>query len=157
MNAEAKSQDTIICPSCLSGNAANAHFCEGCGTPLDSFATTSPFERTLAEGNALLKATRPSSPKSLAFLWLAYGWMPLAFALLCAGALSSDAPFICGAIAAPLTPFALWAAMILFKAHLNYKRSPEPSASTNCLRCGEPLPDESVRCPKCGWSYEEGK
>jgi len=27
-------------------------------------------------------------------------------------------------------------------------------APDKCLECGESLPDDSDRCPSCGWSYE---
>ena len=48
-------------------------FCAGCGAPLTSFASTQPFERTLAEGFAYRQAVE--SPRKLivvAGIWLIF-------------------------------------------------------------------------------------
>jgi hypothetical protein len=33
------------------------------------------------------------------------------------------------------------------------EESEEESTVTSCLSCGAPIPEDSDRCPACGWSY----
>jgi len=50
-------QEKPLCISCLHPNAEEAHFCEKCGAPLDSYASTAPFEQIFAQGHAFRAAT----------------------------------------------------------------------------------------------------
>ncbi|WP_367873991.1 hypothetical protein [Luteolibacter sp. Populi] len=68
-----------ICLNCMAPYGPLMDFCAGCGAPLTSFASTQPFERTLAEGYAYRQAVE--SPRKLivvAGIWLIF--VPMAIA-----------------------------------------------------------------------------
>ena len=145
----------IVCTNCLARNGSYAHFCGKCGTPLDSIATTSPFERIFAEGNALFKATTQArSRKSLIWLWLAYGWMPILLPATVFLLVESEFDLNWFIYTAAMLGCSIWSIAILVKAHRNFR----PQASSNCetcLACGAAMPLDKEKCPSCGWSYKE--
>jgi len=68
MNQE---QEEPLCISCLHPNVEEAHFCEKCGAPLDSYASTAPFEQIYAQGHVFRAATE-GKPRLIVVLgvWL---------------------------------------------------------------------------------------
>ena len=72
----AEESESQLCLGCLVPNRIEAHFCEECGAPLSSYATTAPFERIFAEGHAYRAAVdRPHSFVIVFGVWLLFGMM----------------------------------------------------------------------------------
>jgi hypothetical protein len=72
MNPESEADDQkALCLQCLHPNDPEAHFCEKCGAPCDSYAATAPFEQIFAQGHAFRNATngRPR-PIVVIGIWL---------------------------------------------------------------------------------------
>ena len=62
-----------ICLNCMAPYGPLMDFCAGCGAPLTPFASTQPFERTLAEGYAYRQAVEaPRKPIVVAGIWLIF-------------------------------------------------------------------------------------
>jgi len=143
-----------VCPNCLHINEASSHFCAKCGTPMDSFATTSPFERTLSEGNSLLKGTHPNNARSLIWMWMECGWGIFLFVGVLASALCGLADWkAAGELLLFASPLTVWSTVMLAKAHMNYKRL-KLDESDKCLSCGAEMPKGGDRCAKCGWTWK---
>jgi hypothetical protein len=72
-----------LCISCMAPNDPSAHFCEKCGAPLSSYASTGPFESVFAEGAVFRKAAeRPRSLIVVLGVWLIFGFTALGGVLL---------------------------------------------------------------------------
>jgi hypothetical protein len=64
----------VICPSCLTPNSANQHFCQKCGTPLTSHAEIDPMGQIFAQGDVFRKAIdNPRRPIVIVGMWLICG------------------------------------------------------------------------------------
>ena len=48
--------DQPLCVSCLHPNPEGLHFCEKCGAPLSSYASTAPFEQIYSQGHVFRAA-----------------------------------------------------------------------------------------------------
>jgi hypothetical protein len=62
-----------LCTACLTPYGRLAYFCPRCGAPINTFASTLPFERTLAEGYAYRQAVE--SPRKfivVAGIWVIF-------------------------------------------------------------------------------------
>lgn len=72
MKSETNAEE-IICPSCLTTNAAFASFCDSCGAPVGTTAALDPIQSINTQGFLFRKALegRPK-PIVLAGLWLIF-------------------------------------------------------------------------------------
>jgi len=70
MNPE---DDRPLCLSCLHPNPEDIHFCEKCGAPLDSYASTAPFEQIYSQGNVFRAAAHGKPHLIVVFgVWLIF-------------------------------------------------------------------------------------
>ena len=115
------SEDLIICFSCLEVNAATAHFCKKCNTPLDSYSVTAPYEQTLAEGDSILKQTTPMTKRQLIGAWFFNGWIYPMFIFFIVCAVFNLGDRDAGWVVFFLLPFVWYSTVILRKAHKHYR------------------------------------
>jgi hypothetical protein len=105
-------KETQICVSCMGPNGPSAHFCAKCGAPLDSYASTAPFESSFAAGSVYRSASeRPRKLIVVIGIWLIFS--PLAVMGII---IMSSLSFLIGAalIAVPAT--------IIWKTTRNYMK-----------------------------------
>jgi hypothetical protein len=97
------------------------HFCVKCGTPLDSYASTGPYEQIFSRGNLILKQTASTTKRQLVATWAFWGWIYVIYAVLLVAVLSGDAEtgFMFMFF---LSPALIYATLILRKAHRNYNK-----------------------------------
>lgn len=62
--------DQVVCPHCLTEQAAGNHFYAKCQTPLSSLSTIDPLGYTWAMGDTFRKATHTSKAIVVAGLWI---------------------------------------------------------------------------------------
>jgi hypothetical protein len=80
-----------LCISCATPNDPIANFCQHCGAPMTSYASTGPFESLFSEGRAYREAAdHPRSPVVLVGVWLLFGVMFLGGLLLTTPAVKGD-------------------------------------------------------------------
>lgn len=80
-----------LCLSCATPNDPVANFCEHCGAPMTSYASTGPFESLFSEGRAYREAA--DHPRSLVVVlgvWLLFGVMFLGGLLLTTPAMKGN-------------------------------------------------------------------
>lgn len=146
MDAEAKSNARSdaeparpLCISCATPNDPVANFCQHCGAPMTSYASTGPFESLFSEGRAYREAAdHPRSPVVLLGVWLLFGVMFLGGLLLTTPAVKGD--FLLAIPGALLMGVSL---MMLVKTTRNYiagrKQMPVRESDSN-EDVGVPLP-----------------
>lgn len=174
---------TVMCLSCGNENPANTHFCDRCDAPLTTSAVTDPFLSIRARGFAVRQAVnKPQRPIVVIGIWLwfgpvlilsLYGLGAVTYGLYYhgfnAGGLYFGVMFVFGL---------LLSSAILFRTshHLFNRRSSAMSSGITagdrrgtpdvgpivikpvesaCLSCGEMMSNDSSRCGKCGWSFDE--
>jgi hypothetical protein len=77
-------QSSELCPKCLHELEPYSNFCKHCTAPVTVIATTSPYERILAEGFAYREASEnPDRTIKLVGMWLIWG--PILLAVLTFG------------------------------------------------------------------------
>ncbi|MFO1459420.1 MAG: zinc ribbon domain-containing protein [Verrucomicrobiota bacterium] len=80
-----------LCISCATPNDPVANFCQHCGAPMTSYASTGPFESLFSEGRAYREAAdHPRSAVVLVGVWLLFGVMFLGGVLLTTPAVKGD-------------------------------------------------------------------
>lgn len=80
-----------LCISCATPNDPVANFCQHCGAPMTSYASTGPFESLFSEGRAYREAAdHPRSPVVVLGVWLLFGVMFLGGLLLTTPAIQGD-------------------------------------------------------------------
>ena len=66
-------EECLLCPECMAGNLPDASFCQKCGLPLNSYASTAPLERIWATGHIYGNAiNRPARLISVIGIWLLF-------------------------------------------------------------------------------------
>lgn len=177
METPAAPPNLVICLGCAKPNPEGIHFCSECGAPLTSFATTSPFEGTLARGYAYHQAVT-GRPRLivLAGVWLTM--FPAAFVgfilvlgslLMLAAAISHrEAAMIIGGLFAFTGSFVvLWiSAGIVIRVTRNYfareagAEASAASVSANRVQASPSTPradEEAMTCLACGAIIADGK
>jgi hypothetical protein len=116
-----ESDEKQLCVSCMAPNEPAAHFCEKCGAPLTSYASTGPFEQLLAEGAVYRQAAeRPRSLIVVLGVWLIFGTMASGGVLLLVT--SRDSSFMSAMVGGGM--LAVSVAMI-WKTTRNYLARPQ--------------------------------
>src|SRR5687768_12207851 len=104
------SQETEICPQCMTENQPDSHFCAKCGAPLSSYAATGPFESLFAEGHVYRQAAeRPRKLIVVLGVWLLFGTTALAGLAMVLMAQDNRLGYIAfGAFIIPLSIALIW-------------------------------------------------
>ena len=79
--------DQPLCISCLHPNPEEIHFCEKCGAPLDSYASTAPFEQIYSQGH-VFRATTHGRPRFIVVLGVWLIFFPVVLSAVILGPLS---------------------------------------------------------------------
>jgi hypothetical protein len=67
-------KENSLCTACLEANPQGEHFCQKCGAPLSSYATTAPLEQIYSLGWMYRRAlSQPVRPIVLLGIWLIIG------------------------------------------------------------------------------------
>lgn len=128
-----------LCISCATPNDPVDNFCQHCGAPMTSYASTGPFESLFSEGRAYREAA--DHPRSLVVLlgvWLLFGVMFLGGLLLTTPAMKGDYLMAIPGV------LLLWVSlMMLVKTTRNFvtsRKSMRPRESDSTEDVGVPLP-----------------
>ena len=117
-----------LCVSCMAPNDPAAHFCNRCGAPLSSYASTGPFESLFAEGSVYRSAAeRPQKLIVVLGVWLIFGMMTLGGILL--AVIGRDTGWgysVSGAIMLAIAPVMIWKTT---RNYLARKQTHEPRDS----------------------------
>lgn len=177
METPAAPSNLVICLGCAQPNPEGVHFCSGCGAPLTSYATTAPFEGTLARGYAYRQAVT-GRPRLivLAGVWLTMFpaalvgfFLVLGSLLMLAAAISHrEAAMIIGGLFASGGSFVVFwiSAGIVIRVTWNFfAREPGPQTSGRSESAGG-VPEsaaapgrdeETMTCLACGAPIAEGR
>lgn len=71
--AEEENREVALCPGCLTPIPPHEYFCEKCGLPLTSAATTLPMERIRSTGEMIRRGYDRPKPIVLIGVWLIFG------------------------------------------------------------------------------------
>ncbi|MDP1796886.1 MAG: hypothetical protein Q8K78_05375 [Planctomycetaceae bacterium] len=71
--ADDDDREVALCPGCLTPVRPHDYFCEKCGLPLSSAATTLPMERIRSTGEMIRRGYERPKPIVLLGVWLIFG------------------------------------------------------------------------------------
>jgi hypothetical protein len=131
MNTSVESEEERqLCISCLAPNFSDAHFCEKCGAPLDSYAATAPFEQIFAQGHAFRSATT-GKPKLVVMIGMWLLFLPSILILFVQFRLYYTEQFPIFPTILISLPYAIIGSALIFHTTKNYLKKTSDNTSNN--------------------------